>query len=66
MSDRRRRLPEAGVAAVRPGVAIAIATANFPEEKLAPAAIIVFAVLSAFISIPFMRRLGRVAGGEPR
>jgi len=42
-----------------PGIAVAIATTALPEEKLAPAAIILFALLSALISIPYLRRLHR-------
>lgn len=41
-----------------PGVAIAIAATNFPNEKLAPAAILIGLLLSVFISIPFMKRIG--------
>jgi BASS family bile acid:Na+ symporter len=40
-----------------PGVAIAIAALNFPDEKLAPAAILVGLLLSIIITIPFMKRL---------
>lgn len=40
-----------------PGVAIAIAAANFPNEKMAPAAILLGALLSVVISIPFMKRI---------
>jgi BASS family bile acid:Na+ symporter len=45
-----------------PGIAVAIATTSFPDEKLAPAAIILFALLSALISIPYLRRLHRGSG----
>lgn len=41
-----------------PGVAIAIAAANFPNEKLAPAAILVGLLISIIVSIPFMKRVG--------
>lgn len=40
-----------------PGVAIAIAAANFPDEKMAPAAILLGTLLSVVISIPFMKRI---------
>jgi BASS family bile acid:Na+ symporter len=40
-----------------PGVAIAIAAANFPNEKMAPAAILLGTLLSVVISIPFMKRI---------
>lgn len=46
-------------AARHPGVAIAIATSNFPDAKLAPAAIILFALLNALIGIPYLQRLNR-------
>jgi len=48
-------------AARHPGIAISIATTNFPGEKLAPAAIILFAILNAFISIPYLKRLAAIA-----
>lgn len=41
-----------------PGVAIAIAVTVFPDEKLAPAAILLGTLLSVIISIPFMKRIG--------
>jgi bile acid:Na+ symporter, BASS family len=37
-----------------PGAALAIATANFPEQKLAPAAILLYLLLSAILSIPYV------------
>lgn len=44
-----------------PGVAVAIASAAFPEERQAAAAILLFAVLSAIVSLLFVRRF---AGGK--
>ncbi len=41
-------------AARHPGVAIAIASANFPDQKLAPAAILLYLVLSAILSFPYV------------
>lgn len=43
-----------------PGIAIAIAATNFPDAKLAPAAIVLSAAISAIISIPYLRLLSRV------
>lgn len=41
-------------AARHPGVALAIASANFPEQKLAPATVLLYLVVSAVLSIPYM------------
>jgi BASS family bile acid:Na+ symporter len=41
-------------AARHPGVALAIASENFPEQKLAPAAILLYLIVSAVLSIPYM------------
>lgn len=40
-----------------PGVAIAIAGANFPDATLAPAAILLGTVLSVIIAIPFLKQI---------
>jgi BASS family bile acid:Na+ symporter len=48
-------------AARHPGIAISIATTNFAGEKLAPAAIILFTILNALISIPYLKRLDAAA-----
>lgn len=47
-----------------PGIAIAIAQANFPEQKLAMAAVVLYLVVNALISIPFLRwaRRGQAVG----
>jgi len=37
-----------------PGIAMAIASANFPEVKLTPAAILLYLIVSAIISIPYL------------
>lgn len=42
-----------------PGVAIAIATANFPDEKLAPAAITLGLAIATLLGIPYIKMLGR-------
>ena len=38
-----------------PGIALAIATANFPEQKQVPAAVILYLLVNATISIPYLR-----------
>jgi BASS family bile acid:Na+ symporter len=49
-----------------PGVAIAIAGANFPGQKLVPAAVLLYLLVSAVVSIPILawrrRRHARNAG----
>jgi BASS family bile acid:Na+ symporter len=56
--DRDNRIVLALASAARhPGVAIGIATTNFPDAKLAPAAIILAAVVNTLIAIPFLKRL---------
>ncbi|HEV7473864.1 MAG TPA: hypothetical protein VGN90_07435 [Pyrinomonadaceae bacterium] len=37
-----------------PGIAIALAQANFPEQKLAMAAVLLYLLVSAFVSIPYL------------
>jgi BASS family bile acid:Na+ symporter len=46
-----------------PGIALALAQANFPEQKLAMAAVLLYLLVNAFVSIPYLlstkrRRLG--------
>lgn len=52
-----------------PGIALAIAGASFPEQKLAPAAILLYLVVSAVVSLPYLawskRRRARPVGGTP-
>ncbi|TCM17134.1 BASS family bile acid:Na+ symporter [Novosphingobium sp. PhB165] len=56
--DRHNRAVLALASAARhPGVAIGIATTSFPDAKLAPAAIILAAVVNTLIAIPFLKRL---------
>jgi BASS family bile acid:Na+ symporter len=49
-----------------PGVAIAIASANFPGQKLVPAAVVMYLVVSAVVSIPILawrrRQHARITG----
>jgi BASS family bile acid:Na+ symporter len=44
-----------------PGVAIAIATASFPGQKLTIAAVILYLIVNALISIPYMQWRKRVS-----
>jgi bile acid:Na+ symporter, BASS family len=37
-----------------PGIAMAIAHANFPDEKLVPAAVILYFIVSAILTIPYV------------
>ncbi|MGH9938965.1 MAG: bile acid:sodium symporter family protein [Blastocatellia bacterium] len=52
-----------------PGVAMAIASANFPEQKLVPAAILLYLIVSAIVSIPYLawrkRHQVGTSGGVP-
>jgi BASS family bile acid:Na+ symporter len=56
-------------AARHPGVAMAIASATFPDEKLVPAAILLYLLVNALLCIPYMkwieRRGRRVNAGAP-
>lgn len=48
-----------------PGLALAIATVNFPEQKSATAAIILYLAVSALVSLPYvMWRKRRISNGE--
>jgi BASS family bile acid:Na+ symporter len=38
-----------------PGVAIAMAQANFPEQKLAAAAVLLYLIVSAIVTIPYLK-----------
>ena len=56
-----------------PGVALAIAKVNFPDEKLVFAAVLLFAVVNAIVTIPYAgwrrRQHGEIVGGvtaEPK
>jgi bile acid:Na+ symporter, BASS family len=42
-----------------PGVAIAIANANFPGGKLAVAAVLLYVLVSAVVSIPYLNWIKR-------
>ena len=47
-------------AARHPGVALAIASANMPGDKLVPAAILLALVFASLVSIPYLRRSAQV------
>ena len=50
-----------------PGVAIAIAAANFPEQKLATAAVLLYLIVGGVASIPYLKWIkGRQADVENR
>src|SRR6185436_10129938 len=46
-------------AARHPAIAIAIANANFPDQKLAPAAVLLYLVVSGIVGAPYLRWVGR-------
>lgn len=46
-----------------PGIAIAIANINFPEQKLALAAILLYLLLSAVVTIPYLKSRPQVNQG---
>jgi BASS family bile acid:Na+ symporter len=37
-----------------PGIAIAIAAANFPDQKAAPAAVLLYLIVSALVAKPYL------------
>ncbi len=64
-----RAVQALSTASRHPGIALAIASANFPEQKLTLAAILLYLIVSAIISIPYLdwrkrRHVGNV-GGAP-
>jgi BASS family bile acid:Na+ symporter len=42
-----------------PAIAIAIAKTNFPDEKFAPAAVLLYLIVCAVITVPYLRRVTR-------
>jgi BASS family bile acid:Na+ symporter len=42
-----------------PAIAIAIATANFPDQKLAPAAVLLYLLVSAIVAAPYLKWVGK-------
>lgn len=53
---RDRTVLALSTASRHPGVAVAIAHTNFPEEKLALAAILLYALVNAVVTIPYVKR----------
>jgi bile acid:Na+ symporter, BASS family len=47
-----------------PAVAMAIASANFPDQKLVPAAVLLYLLISAILSAPYLKWIGRQHGGR--
>ncbi len=57
---RRHRIVLALATAFRhPGIAIAIAEANFPEQKLVPAAVLLYLLVAAALSAPYAASMRR-------
>jgi BASS family bile acid:Na+ symporter len=48
-----------------PGIAIAIAHANFPDQKLAPAAVLLYVIVSGIASRPYLSWTGRQRARTP-
>lgn len=42
-----------------PGIALVLAQANFPEQTLAPAAVLLYLLVNAFVSIPYLLSIKR-------
>lgn len=49
-----RTVQALSTASRHPGIALAIASANFPEQKLVPAAILLYLIVSAVASLPYL------------
>lgn len=50
-----------------PGIAIAIAHINFPNEQAVPAAVVIYLVVSAVLSVPYLAwRKNSSRVGDPR
>ena len=47
-----------------PGVALAMARLNFPEEPLVPAAVALFLLVSVIVTLPYGAWRRRVHGGR--
>ena len=46
-------------AARHPAIAIAIAHANFPDQKLAPAAVLLYVLVSGIVTVPYLKWVAR-------
>jgi BASS family bile acid:Na+ symporter len=64
--EEDRRVLALSTASRHPGVAFAIAHSNFPEEKLAMAAVVLYLVVSALIFIPYLNWTKHEHGGIDR
>lgn len=64
-----RTVQALSTASRHPGVAMAIASANFPQQKLTPAAILLYLIVCAIVTIPYLtwrkRRHAGMTGGMP-
>jgi BASS family bile acid:Na+ symporter len=64
-----RTVQALSTASRHPGIALAIASANFPEQKLTPAAILLYLIVSAIVTIPYVawrkRHQVGTSGGIP-
>jgi BASS family bile acid:Na+ symporter len=65
--DNKTTLALAG-ASRHPGLAIAIANATFPGQKLVPAAVLLYLLVSAVVTLPYvnLRKRRHAAAGTPR
>jgi BASS family bile acid:Na+ symporter len=64
-----RAVQALATASRHPGIAMAIASANFPGQKLTPAVILLYLIVSAIVSLPYLawrkRRRVESPGGAP-
>ena len=59
-----RSVQALATASRHPGIAMAIASASFPAQKLTPAAILLYLFVSAIVSIPYIAWRKRVRAGK--
>lgn len=65
-ADEDRTVLALATATRHPGIAIAIARANFPAQRLVPAAIVLYLILSALMTLAYMRWAKRQSLAAPR
>ena len=53
-SDNQRTVLALASATRHPAIALAVATANFPNEKLVPAAVLLYLLVSVIVSTPYL------------
>jgi BASS family bile acid:Na+ symporter len=58
-SPRHRVVLAIATAFRHPGIAVAIAEANFPDEKLVPAVVLLYLLVATALSVPYVAFLGR-------